>query len=119
MSNSAAGFVIFAVIVILSLVSGLITDRFVVGDVNGVINNTYIKRYSDVDVFHVVIIKDNGEMEIFQNKDSWWWWKFDSADIQQKLELAKNKKCRVTVTGWRWPFMSWFRNIVKYEISQT
>jgi len=118
-SNGAAGLALFAVIFGIFLVSGLITDRLVVDDVNGVINNTYIKRYNDVDVFHVVIIKDNGEMEIFQNKDCWLWGKFDSADIQQKLELAKNKKCRMTVTGWRLPFMSWFRNIVKYEILQT
>ncbi len=112
-----AGFVLLVAFILISTISGFVSDRVITENIGGTVNDTYIKRYDDRDIFHVVIIKDNGETEIFQNRDSFWWWKYDSADIQHKITLAKNKPCRLTVTGWRWPFMSWFRNIVKYEPS--
>ncbi|HOX29886.1 MAG TPA: DUF1523 family protein [Candidatus Paceibacterota bacterium] len=116
MSNAGAGFVLFVIFVLISGITGLISHRLVNEDITVEINNTYIKRYGDQDIFHVVVVKSNGEREILQNKDCFWWWKYNSADIQDQLALAKNKQCRLTVTGWRWGYMNWFRNIAKYEV---
>lgn len=48
--------------------------------------------------------------EVFENTDSGWFMKFNSADIQNQLEPGKTYK--VKVAGWRVPFFSWFRNII-------
>lgn len=62
------------------------------------------------DVFMVDVRYQNGSIEVFQNRDAKWWLKFNSADIQARLQ--EGKTYRMTVTGWRVGFFSWFRNIV-------
>lgn len=54
-----------------------------------------------------------GEDEVFENTDSWLFLKFDSADIQNELELGKVNK--IKVAGWRVPFFSWYRNVVSVK----
>ena len=49
--------------------------------------------------------------EVFENTDSFLFFKFDSSDYQNKLK--KGKTYKVKVTGWRIPFISTYRNIVK------
>lgn len=56
----------------------------------------------------IVYTKD----EVFENTDSWLFFKFNSADFQNKLEIGKTYK--VKVAGWRVPFLSMYRNIIKY-----
>lgn len=51
-----------------------------------------------------------GEKEVFENTDSWLFFKFDSADVQNEIELDKNNK--IKVAGWRVPFFSWYRNVI-------
>ena len=51
------------------------------------------------------------ETEVFQNTDSWLYFKFSSADYQNKLDPSKTYK--VKVAGWRIPFFSSYRNIVE------
>ena len=50
------------------------------------------------------------ENEVFENTDSWLFFKFNSADYQNKLEVGKTYK--VKVAGWRIPFLSMYRNVV-------
>jgi hypothetical protein len=50
------------------------------------------------------------ESEVFENTDSWLFFKFNSADYQNKLEVGKTYK--VKVAGWRIPFLSTYRNVV-------
>jgi hypothetical protein len=50
------------------------------------------------------------ENEVFENTDSWLFFKFNSADYQNKLEVGKTYK--VKVAGWRVPFLSMYRNVV-------
>ncbi|RLD60422.1 MAG: hypothetical protein DRJ01_09720 [Bacteroidetes bacterium] len=50
------------------------------------------------------------ENEVFENTDSWLFFKFNSTDFQNKLE--KGKTYKVKVAGWRITFFSWYRNIV-------
>lgn len=53
------------------------------------------------------------ENEVFENTDSWLFFKFSSADLQNKLEVGK--RYQVKVAGWRIPFLSWYRNIVEIK----
>ena len=49
--------------------------------------------------------------ESFENTDSWMFFKFSSSDLQGKL--MNDSTYSVKVAGWRVPFLSSYRNIVK------
>ena len=49
--------------------------------------------------------------ETFENTDSWVFGKFNSSDFQGRLTTDSTYK--VKVVGWRLPFFSTYRNIVK------
>lgn len=49
--------------------------------------------------------------EVFQNTDSNFFWKFNSSDVQAELEVGE--RYVVEVSGYRRPFISEYRNIVK------
>lgn len=49
--------------------------------------------------------------EVFENTDAITFGKWNSSDVQGKLE--KGKTYNVKVAGWRVPFMSMYRNIIK------
>ena len=51
--------------------------------------------------------------EVFENTDSWLFIKFNSSDVQGKLEVGKTYN--VKVTGWRIPFLSQYRNIISIQ----
>lgn len=51
--------------------------------------------------------------EVFENTDSWLYFKFNSSDFQNKLKNGKPHK--VKVAGWRVPFFSMYRNVVKIK----
>lgn len=57
------------------------------------------------------------EKEVFQNTDFLLFWKFNSGTIQ--MELKDNQEFTVTVIGWRIPFFSMFRNILKIEQNES
>lgn len=108
-----AWIVILAILGALVVGIGFVPERLVVDEVTGTVTDKYIKRYSDSDYFHVVVEFSDGTTEVFQNHDALWWWKWNSADVQQAIEMGKTY--RFTVTGWRVPLLSWFRNIVDYD----
>jgi len=84
-----------------------------VQELQGTVGDKFIKRTSKFeDSYHVMIENHDGKV-ILQNRDSWWWGKFDSADVQYRMEVGK--EYRLTVTGWRIPLLSMFQNIVKVE----
>ena len=51
--------------------------------------------------------------EVFENTDNIFFGKFDSADVQNELEMGKTYV--VKVAGWRMPFLSAYRNIINIE----
>lgn len=59
--------------------------------------------------YYLVFTKD----EVFQNRDAIFYGKFESSDLQGKLE--KDSTYTLFVTGKRIPFLSIYRNIVKIE----
>ena len=48
--------------------------------------------------------------EVFENTDSWLYFKFNSADYQNKFTVGNTYT--VKVAGWRVPFLSMYRNVV-------
>lgn len=78
--------------------------------VEGVVVDSYIKRYGNSDYFHHVIQFDDGHKEVFQNRDAFWLGKFDSADVEQTIEIGQ--RYIFSVRGIRWPLISAFRNII-------
>ncbi|MEZ2327325.1 DUF1523 family protein [Bacillus tropicus] len=78
--------------------------------ITGVVVDKYNKRDGDVDKFYVVV--DDGEEEyIFENTDSVFFMKFDSADVQAKLRVGK--KYKFETFGFRVKSLSAFPNITK------
>lgn len=53
------------------------------------------------------------EKEVFKNDDSLWYWKWNSSDVYNSLEVSKSYT--VKVYGFRVPFLSWYRNIISVE----
>ncbi len=47
---------------------------------------------------------------VFQNTDSILFFKFRSSDVYNQIEEKKTYTC--TVAGWRFGFLSWYRNII-------
>lgn len=53
------------------------------------------------------------EDEVFENSDSWLFFKFASSDLQNDLKIDSTYK--VKVAGWRVPFLSWYRNVLSIQ----
>jgi len=53
------------------------------------------------------------ENEVFENTDTIAFWKYNSSDVQR--ELLPGGRYKVKVNGWRWPWASWYRNIIEVE----
>jgi hypothetical protein len=51
------------------------------------------------------------DRETFENSDSLFGWKFNSSDMYGKIQ--RNQVCTFTVTGFRVPFLSMYRNILE------
>lgn len=54
------------------------------------------------------------DREVLQNTDCLILWKWDSSDVYGALVAGKTY--RFEVYGWRWGFMSWYRNIVAADV---
>ena len=57
------------------------------------------------------------DREVFANKDQILVGKFNSSDVQNQVLQAKDQTCELDVYGWRIPFFSVYRNIVKVNCS--
>jgi len=53
------------------------------------------------------------ENEVFENVDSFLFGKFNSSDLYGQIEVGKTYK--VLVAGFRIPFWSMYRNIIRFE----
>lgn len=89
-------------------------DKATVVQANGVVKDKYLQSYGSydahADVFYVVVDKEDGSREIFQNHDSVAFGKFNSAYLQQNLIVGK--RYQFTVCGFRIGDL-YFRNIIE------
>lgn len=56
---------------------------------------------------------ETGETVVFENTDCLFRGKWNSSDVQGMLKEGKTYK--VTVVGYRVPFLSWYENIIRAE----
>ena len=56
---------------------------------------------------------ENGNPLVFENTDCFIRWKFNSSNLQGQLKEGHTYK--ITVIGYRVPFLSWYQNIIKAE----
>lgn len=56
------------------------------------------------------------DKEVFENSDSFLAFKFRSSDYYSNIQVGDT--CTFTVTGVRWGFMSWYRNILSYNCTR-
>jgi hypothetical protein len=68
------------------------------------------ERVAESDSARYLIFTDG---EVFENTDSLWYWKWRSSDIYGNIKEGKTYNAHVY--GWRVPFFSWYRNIIKME----
>jgi hypothetical protein len=94
---------------ILLLAIGITYISYYVGSqeiVTGTIESTVVDRGNTYFVFQL----DDGTREIFENEDSFSFWKFNSGNLL--MELKAGNSYQVLVAGWRVPFFSVYRNII-------
>ena len=53
------------------------------------------------------------DSEVFQNTDTMLFFKYGSSNLQNKLK--RGTSYQVKVSGWRVPFLSWYRNIISIK----
>jgi hypothetical protein len=64
---------------------------------------------------------DKKHIYVYENEDNWWYFKFDSADVQSRanaIATARDDKDRVaavTHIGWRIPLLSMFPNALSVK----
>lgn len=51
--------------------------------------------------------------ETLKDVDTWWGLKFNSSDIYGRINAGQT--CTFTVTGLRFAFLSWYRNILRAD----
>lgn len=105
--------VIFAgIVAALAIITGLPYERLTVREFNATVTSQLLCG-PEKTKYCVVVMKDDGREEVLQNGDSLWWWKWNSADYQARLQPGQ--RFRFKVFGWRLPLFSSFRNIISAE----
>lgn len=56
---------------------------------------------------------EQGNVRVFENTDNLLRWKWDSSNVQGQLKVGETYK--LTVVGYRVPFLSMYQNIIKIE----
>lgn len=65
------------------------------------------------DIYMVYTKDENGEIHVFKNEDTWYYFKFNSSDVYAELEVGKTYE--FDVYGLRIPFFSSYQNIIKVK----
>ena len=111
------------IIIIVLLLTGITTTVVKYNNQNEydvTVIKTEVKRSknSDSDDKYLIYCKtDDGETKVFENTDALLIGKFNSSDIYAKIE--KDKKYKIKVYGYRFPFLSWYENIISVEEIET
>ena len=78
-----------------------------------IVTDKQIKRKDEKDIYLVFTKLENGETRVFKNEDAFFKGKFNSSDVQAKLEIGHTYD--IDTYGYRIPFMSMYENIFKVE----
>lgn len=100
------GLIAIAVLILFSIVFEVINYMHVTAVKGEVIDN-------DQDKFYIVVKQDDSSEKVIVNKDSVFMMKFDSADVQAKVN--KGEKYEFKLRGYRVPVLSMFPNVDTVE----
>lgn len=81
-----------------------------------------IERTVKDDVFFIYGIDPNGTERVFRNEDNWWYFKFDSSDVQAEaanLVSSQEEPRWVLIThyGWRIRFLTKYPNATELRLA--
>ena len=86
--------------------------------------------YSTSEVVEVKIVKTDRECtstggtcrymvytdnEVFTNIDEFWFFKFNSSDVNNKLLPLTGQTAKIKVSGMRFSWFSWYRNVISVQ----
>lgn len=120
--SSKVKFIVVAVVILLAVVFSL--KAFSFNDTEYTVTITDKDRItesskdsdgnSETSSKYLVFADDeNGNSLVFENTDCFIRLKFNSSNIQGRLKEGNTYK--ITVVGYRVPFLSWYQNIIKVE----
>jgi hypothetical protein len=104
--KGSGGFIIYAILIFLVIVVSIFATYYSVDNVTITIKDK--ERIHDGMSSYYLIFTDS---EVFKNEDNILFWKFDSSDVYNKLEVGHTYN--VDVNWFRIPFLSAYRNIIK------
>ena len=114
-SEIIAYFVVFGGMFLLILIIAVVPAVIKVSNQQTyVVTVTEKGRVSDKSKYLVYTFDENKESRVFEVTDSLFKWRFDSADVYNRIEVGKTYK--VTTGGFRVPILSMYPNIYEYEI---
>ncbi len=111
MSKFSTIVVVLVVLLILALIIVPIVKATHRADVVITIDNLQPVAEGDDGNYLIWATREDGSQEVFECTDSLYLGKFNSSDVYGQLEVGSTYK--VQVAGFRWPFRSWYRNIIK------
>lgn len=77
------------------------------------ITDKEVKKTDDTDKYLIYAEDLNGNTYVFENTDEFLRFKFDSSDMYGQIKEGETYK--LTVIGYRVPFMSMYQNIIEIE----
>ncbi|ANQ47991.1 DUF1523 family protein [Flammeovirga yaeyamensis] len=61
----------------------------------------------------IYTMDEKGKAHVFENIDTWIWFKFNSSDVYAKIQ--QNKTYNFSIVGFRFPIFSMYPNIITVE----
>lgn len=120
--SSKVKFIVVAVVIVLAVVFSIKAFNFNDTEYTVTITDkdriTESSKDSDGNIntsskYLVFADDENGNSLVFENTDCFIRLKFNSSNIQGQLKEGHTYK--ITIIGYRVPFLSWYQNIVKVE----
>ena len=101
-------FVLLAIMVIISAIY-MVKYAFTEGSETITVKDKWVKPKGD-DAKYLVSSTNN---QVFQITDSWVYWRWDSSNVYDSVTIGKTYI--VTTQGFRFPFLSDYKNIITLE----
>ena len=108
-------FVEFIIIIVVLAIAVIVSVFTSFNDTEYVVTVTDKERVVDGESSSYLVFTEDeqGNVMVFENTDNLLRWKFDSSNIQGQLKVGNTY--RITVVGYRVPFLSMYQNIIEIE----
>ncbi len=100
---------VLAIFIIVGLFSCYNTEK----EYTVTITKMGIKNYNNTSKYLIWTVDDNGQESVYEITDTILRFRFDSSDFYGKLH--EGSKYKLKTIGFRFPFFSWYENIISAE----